>query len=264
MNPAQGKRKLGTAAGAFGVLAVVVLKFKVAILAAFKAVPLLKLGWLIKGSWTMVLSLGLYTAMFGWRYALTLVGLIYVHEMGHYMWMKVKGLKPKAPVFVPFLGAYVAMNNLPKDMATHAWVAYAGPLVGGLAAWILYYFGSQSNNHYLVAAANTGFMLNLLQLVPVRPFDGGFIAGAISKWLSVPGIIILLLVALSTHSVLLIIISLVSLPHVIAQWRSGDSGTFGLTPATPVERSFISLAYFGLAIALAWLYVSSEARLVLR
>ena len=258
MKGMEGKQKYGTMAGVFVVVAVFLMKFKVAIFAAFKAVPLLKLGWLLKGSGSMILSLGLYAATFGWRYAVTLVGLIYVHEMGHYIWMKAKGLNPQAPVFVPFLGAYVAMNNLPKDMATHAWVAYAGPLVGGLGAFALYQIGIYGGNQYLVAAANTGFFLNLLQLVPVRPFDGGFIAGAISKWISVPGIIILIVVALSTHSVLLIIISAFALLKMISQWRSGAILEQGLKPASAVERCLIGIFYFALAAALGCAYFVSE------
>ncbi len=261
---------MGAAAGLLGLLALVFLKFKVYIFAAFKALPLLKLGWILKGGASMFLSLGIYMAMFGWRYAITLVGLIYIHEMGHFIWMKVKGLNPKAPVFVPFLGAYVAMTNLPKDAATHAWVAYAGPLVGGLAAGLLYWWGltsgaaarqGETGHLYLVAAANTGFILNLLQLVPVRPFDGGFIAGAISKWLSIPGIVMLIALALSFHSVLLLIVSGVSLFVVIGQWRSGEHGIEGVVPASGLQKVVISLAYFGLAAGLGFLYWASDVDL---
>src|SRR5215468_93606 len=151
MTSAAGGKKAGTAAGLLGVVTLVFLKFKFYIFAAFKALPLLKLGWILKGGGTMPLSLALYTAMFGWKYAVTLIVLIYIHEMGHFIWMQAKGLKPNAPVFVPFMGAYVAMTNLPRDAATHAWVAYAGPLVGGIGAGVLYWWGLQSGNLYLVA-----------------------------------------------------------------------------------------------------------------
>jgi len=258
MTEQRHNRGYGTAAGLFGVLAVIFLKFKVAILAALKAVPLLKLGWLLKGSWTMIFSLGLYTMMFGWRYAVTLVGLIYIHEMGHYIFMKANGLNPKAPVFVPFLGAYVAMTNLPRDPVLHAWVAYAGPLVGGLGAVALYWLGIQSGNVYLIAAANTGFILNLLQLVPVRPFDGGFISACISKWLSVPGIILLVLTALCFHSVLLLVISAFAGFSMVSRWHDPDPGAL----VSGGQRFLVTLAYFGLAACLAWMYWLSEGQLI--
>ncbi len=107
-----------------GVIAAFFLKFKVAIFGVLKA------GWLLKASWTMLLSFGIYAVAFGWQWALVVVGLIYVHEMGHYMYMKVNGLNLQAPVFVPFMGAYVDMTNLPKDPVLHVWVAYAGPAIG--------------------------------------------------------------------------------------------------------------------------------------
>jgi len=253
-------KNVGAVAGVLGLLAVVFLKFKVYIFAAFKALPLLKLGWLLKGSASLFLSLGLYMTLYGWKYAVTLILLIYVHEMGHFVWMKAKGLQPKAPVFVPLVGAYVAMTHLPKDMATHAWVAYAGPLVGGLAAAVMYAVGMASGNTYLIAAANTGFIINLLQLVPVRPFDGGFIAGAISRWLYVPGIILLVAAALVLHSVLLTIVAVVGVFMLISMLRG--KGESDMTLATLPDRLVIAAAYFALALLLGWFYHASEVDLI--
>lgn len=250
------KKKLGGAtAGVVGVLALLLFKFKAVIFGAFKALPLLKFGWILKSGGSMILSLGLYAATFGWRYAVTLIVLLYVHEMGHFIFMKAKGLNPDAPVFVPFLGAYVAMKNMPEDAVTHAWVAYAGPLVGGIGAWAMYWFGSHSGNDFMIAAANTGFILNLLQLVPIKPFDGGFIAHCISKWLSIPGILALAYMAFTLHSILLLIILVVAAAMLFKNWNN---------PATDVplsEKLQVSLAYFALAGSLGWMFWASQTAL---
>ena len=96
-----------------GTAAVLLLKFKAAIFLGLKALSLFKFGWLFSNFFSMALSLGLYTMMFGWRYAITIIILLYIHEMGHFVCMNAYGLKPKAPVFVPFIGAFTAMTNLP-------------------------------------------------------------------------------------------------------------------------------------------------------
>ncbi len=250
------KNSFGPLAGLLAAIGAVLLKFKVGLLALLKALPLLKLGWILQSFGSMFLSLLVYSLAFGWRYAITIVGLIYVHELGHYFLMKVKGLNPRAPVFVPFLGAYTAMSNLPGDPVTHAMVAYAGPLVGGLAAWAMYYLGMQTHSLYLVAAANTGFFLNLFQLLPVRPFDGGFLAGCISRWLCIPGALAVLFLALHFHSPILIVIAVFVLFKVATQFATMQEADIAMS-----SRILVTLLYFGLAGALAWTYMVSAHEL---
>ncbi|MBX9878072.1 MAG: hypothetical protein K2Y22_06390 [Candidatus Obscuribacterales bacterium] len=208
----------------------------------------------------MALSLGIYTMMFGWKYAITIIVLLYIHEMGHFIVMHFYGLKPKAPVFVPFVGAYTAMSTVPGDLATHAWVAYAGPFIGGLAAFASFLLGVTTGNTWLIAAANTGAILNLLQLVPIKPFDGGFIAQSITKWLFIPGAILLGYLALTLRSPLLIIIAVASIFVMFSQFRKGADPEAERYPATPIQRIFISLSYIGLAIALTYLFMHSHIR----
>ena len=121
------------------------------------------------------ISVGGYALIFGWRFAVGFVGLILVHELGHYAEASRQGLKPSLPVFIPFLGAYVAMKNAPFDPWKNLLVSAAGPLVGGLGALAVWGVGEAMDSRLLIALAYTGFLLNLLNLVPIRPFDGGFI-----------------------------------------------------------------------------------------
>lgn len=202
-----------TILGGLGVLGIILLKGKAYLFAAWKAVALLKISWLI----SPIITIGVYAMLFGWPYAIAVFILLLTHEMGHWIWMKALGLEPKAPVFIPGVGAYVAMTKLPADQATHAWVAIAGPLVGGLTSGVLFWFGVNYSNTWLMAAGNTGFFLNLFQLVPAKPFDGGFIINAIYKWLLIPGTALLCVLTFFFQSVLLLIISVISIVSLFGQ-----------------------------------------------
>ena len=197
-----------------GILGVLALKFKVYIFAAWKALALFKISWLL----SPLLSIGIYAMFWGWPYAIAIVLLLFIHEMGHWIWMKALGLNPKAPVFIPGIGAYVAMTKLPPDQTTHAWVALAGPLIGGIGSAALYTAGVYNRNGWCMAAGSTGFFLNLLQLVPAKPLDGGFIIQAVSRWLLIPGTMILVALAFVFHSILLLIIAGISVLALVRQF----------------------------------------------
>jgi Zn-dependent protease len=255
MKEQQEKSKAGTIFGGLGVLGVLAMKFKFALLALFK------FGWLGKSFLSMALSIGIYAMFFGWPYAVAIVLLLFIHEGGHWIWMKVHGLNPQAPIFVPGMGAYVAMTKLPPDAMTRAWVAFAGPLIGGLAAAGMYWGGAQTGNGWLLAAGSTGFFLNLLQLIPAKPLDGGFVVQAISKWLLLPGALILLAAAVVLHSVLLLIIAGIACFSVFKMVTSHgvpSPGEEGIIPATPAQKALIGVAYIALVGMLAYLYVLSQ------
>jgi Zn-dependent protease len=253
MTDQAGKPKAGSALAGLGVLGAIAFKFKAGLLA------LLKFSWLGKSFLTMFLSIGFYAMFFGLPYALAIVLLLFIHEGGHWIWMKALGLNPQAPMFVPGIGAYVAMTNLPSDAATRAWVAFAGPLVGGVSSAAMYWGGAQLGNGWLMAAGSTGFWLNLLQLVPAKPLDGGFVVQAISKWLLLPGAIILLLLAWKFASTLLLIIAVIAGFSVFNTLfrRNAVPAMNEPTPASMAQKFIIGIAYVSLAGMLAYLYVLS-------
>jgi len=135
---------------------------------------LVKFGAFAVKFFGIFISVGGYALIWGWRFAVGFVALILVHELGHYVEAKRQGLSPSLPVFVPFLGAYVAIKDAPFDPWRNLLVSAAGPLVGGLGAVGVWIAGEAMDSRLLVALAYTGFMLNLFNLLPVRPLDGGF------------------------------------------------------------------------------------------
>ncbi len=124
------------------------------------------------------LSVGGYALIFGWRFAVGFVLLILVHELGHYVEARRQGLSPSLPVFVPFLGAYVALKGQPFDPWRNALVSIAGPLAGGVGALACLLYGEATGSDMLLALAYAGFFLNLINLVPVGFLDGGHILRA--------------------------------------------------------------------------------------
>jgi Zn-dependent protease len=172
----EAPRRKGRSAGRIGAvaatLAAFALKFKtiVAVLLQFKwALLLVKV---LASSWTLVLTLWLYAVAFGWEFGLLFVLLILAHELGHYAAFRAYGLPVRLPVFVPFLGAFTA-GTAPQDPEHSAYIALAGPLVGfGLAA-ACYAMGVSLHERFWLAAASVGSFLNLFNMIPIVPFDGG-------------------------------------------------------------------------------------------
>jgi Zn-dependent protease len=138
-----------------------------------------KLGSLAKFA-AIFVAFGGYTLIWGWRFALGVVILIFVHELGHYLEAAREGLDPQWPVFIPFLGAYV------KHTRGNPWqtarVAIAGPIVGGVAALVCFALGESMSSDLLVALGYFGFVINLINLLPFGILDGGSVWRS-TRWL---------------------------------------------------------------------------------
>jgi Zn-dependent protease len=176
-----------------------------------------KLGKVLLTSSTMLLSVFTYSFIFGWRYAAGFVALIFIHEMGHFIAARQRGLDVGAPTFIPFVGAWIEMKSLPHDAETEAYVGLGGPLAGTLGAFACYALAYNQHSTLLLALAYAGFMLNLFNMLPISPLDGGRIVGVISPkiwWVGAP-----LLVALFMWrpSPMLILVALLAAPQA---WRA--------------------------------------------
>jgi Zn-dependent protease len=121
------------------------------------------------------LAIGGYTLIWGWRFAVGIVFLIGVHELGHYLEAKREGLDPQLPVFIPFLGAYVALRNMRFDPWVNARVSLAGPVAGGLGALGCLVAAVALDSDLMRALAYAGFLLNLINLLPIGILDGGHV-----------------------------------------------------------------------------------------
>ena len=117
-------------------------------------------------------SLVVYTELFGWWVAVGFMAVIYVHEMGHVVALKAKGIPATAPMFIPFFGAMIRMRGMPRNAYDEAVVGLAGPIAGTLGAVAIFFAWRATGSHLLEVIAYLGFLINLLNLIPVLPLDG--------------------------------------------------------------------------------------------
>jgi Zn-dependent protease len=139
----------------------------------------IKFGFAVFKFFSIFISVAAYALIWGWKFAIGFVLLILVHELGHFFEAKRQGLDVSLPVFVPFLGAYVLIKNSPLNPWRNALVALAGPALGGVAAAFCLVLGESMDSNLLRALAFSGFLINLINLVPVGILDGGAIWSAI-------------------------------------------------------------------------------------
>ncbi|KAL3759124.1 hypothetical protein ACHAWU_008576 [Discostella pseudostelligera] len=137
---------------------------------------------------SMLLTVGAYTAFYGLPYAVGMTSLILIHESGHALVMKKLGIPFSPMVFIPFMGAAVAMRKRPKDAYEEALVAFGGPVLGSVGALGCAGAAHVMDSHLLFALADFGFMINLFNLIPLGSMDGGRICGAISPYAGVVGL----------------------------------------------------------------------------
>jgi Zn-dependent protease len=176
-----------------------------------------KFGKLFTTGGTMLLSVVAYAFVFGWRYAVGFVVLLFVHEMGHYIAARQQGLAVGAPTFIPFVGAWVAMKDLPHDAKTEAYVGLAGPLLGTMGALVCYFIARETHTTWLLAVAYAGFFLNLFNLIPLSPFDGGRITAVLSPRIWLLGVPVLVALFVWRPSPMLILMAVLAAPQV---WKA--------------------------------------------
>lgn len=168
--------------------------------------PLLKLGKFGGTVWSMIVMVGAYALIYPWSFAVGVVVMLFIHEMGHVWAAKRRGLPVSAPAFIPFLGALITMKKQPANAETEAYIAYGGPLLGSLGALLALGLAVITNYEILFIIAQVGFFLNLLNLLPIHPLDGGRIVTAISRWLWVVGLVGGLIVILYLRAFLFLLI----------------------------------------------------------
>ena len=216
-----------------------------------------KLKWLIAGIkflkmgtlLTMLLSIWAYALFWGFKFAVGFVLLIFVHELGHWFVLRALGIRAGAPVFIPFVGAVITMKERPRDAYTEALVGIGGPALGSAGATFCLAIGMTTNEPYWYALASTGFLLNLFNMLPISPLDGGRIAGAISRWMWVVGYAIGIPLVLLTDSPILVLILLLGGFTMYDLWKNPVPGYYD----TPWHRRLgMGTAYFGLIGLLIW------------
>lgn len=211
----------------------------------------------LKTGLSMLLMIWLYSWMFGWLFAVGFVVLLLVHEMGHVIAAKLLGIPVTAPIFIPFLGAAIVMKQNPRDAWTEALMAYGGPLAGCIGSWICWFIALQLDERWIMAVASVSFLMNLFNMIPVPPLDGGRICAAVSPWFWIIGLVLLGLSVVYFHAwnsiVIIVLVLIVAFPRI-------KQTLFG--QATPEMQDYYN-THISNRLIMALLYVSLIAALLL-
>jgi Zn-dependent protease len=200
---------------------------------------------------SMLVSIAAYSLLWGWKFAVGIVLLLLVHEMGHVLELRRQGVPASAPLFIPFLGAFVGMKQMPKNAWKEAQVALAGPILGSVGAAVVWGYAEATDSELLLAIAFTGFFLNLFNLLPIVPLDGGRAVAALHPAMWLVGFAALIaLVFVSPNPILLLIVVLGGL-ELWNRWsHRNDPESKEYYAVRPWQRIAVAVVFVGLAAGL--------------
>ena len=198
---------------------------------------------------SMLVSIAAYTLIWGWRFAVGFVALLFVHEMGHYIQLRREGVEASAPVFIPFLGALVWAKSLGGNALAEARVGLAGPILGSLGAAACLPIAWLTGGDFWTALAFTGFFLNLFNLLPVTPLDGGRAMAALAPWMWFVGLGLVVALAFAFPNPIILLIAVVGAFDVYGRWsrrRKGGEESRAYYAVGPGARALVGAVYLGL------------------
>jgi Zn-dependent protease len=202
---------------------------------------------------SMAVSVAAYASIWGWTFALGFVVLLLIHETGHVIALRHEGIPASAPMFIPFLGAVITARSLGDDAAAEARVGLAGPVLGSLGASACLLIWQLTGNTFWEALGFTGLFLNLFNLLPVVPLDGGRAMAAMSPWMWVVGFVAMIALAIAFPNPIIIIIAIFAAmetwKRLKARRRGGLAQEAYYRVATR-DRLLIGAVYLGLIVAL--------------
>jgi Zn-dependent protease len=211
-----------------------------------------KLKFFASGA-SAIVSVAAYALIFGLPFAIGFVALLFVHEMGHVIAARREGVKASAPLFIPFLGAAIALKSLPDDAAAEARVGLGGPILGTAGCLVPLGLWLTTGEDIYQALTYTGLFLNLINLAPVLPLDGGRAVVALSPWLWFVGFGLLLgaVVAFPQFAFFLVLVLLLGSYETYRRWRARNTSEGRrFLKVAPRVRLAIAGVYVGLVLVL--------------
>jgi len=242
------RKRLG---GMFAAIAAVIAKFWAAIKGGLLLLPKLKL---LTTAGTALISVAAYSLFFGWTFAVGFVVLLFVHEMGHVIALRREGIKASAPMFIPFLGALITAKSLGENALAEARVGLAGPILGTIGAGACLLIGEVANSDLFRALAYIGFFLNLFNLLPVVPLDGGRAMAAMAPWMWFVGLGALVAMLFVFPNFILLLIVFFGAMETWRRWKQRKTRSLEQAAYYRVSRRnrlLVGAVYVGLIVLLA-------------
>ena len=202
---------------------------------------------------TMAVSLVAYATIWSWTFALGFIVLLLVHEMGHVIALRREGIPASAPTFIPFLGAVVSARSLGDDALAEARVGLAGPVLGSIGAGVCLLIWKLTGHDYWRALGFTGLFINLFNLLPVVPLDGGRAMAAMSPWMWCAGFAATVALAVLFPNPVIIVIAVLA---ALETWRrlrarrSGDEAEAAYYRVSARGRALVGFTYLALVVLL--------------
>jgi Zn-dependent protease len=213
------------------------------------ALPKLKL---FTTSASMLVSIVAYQLIFGWLFSVGFVLLLLLHELGHVFQLRREGIKASAPMFIPFLGAVISAKSMGDDAAAEARVGLAGPILGSIATLVPLGVWLATGSHFWQALAFIGFFLNLFNLLPILPLDGGRAMAALSPWVWLIGLAGLVAMIIFFPSPILLLILLLGGLESWHRWKARNTPEGRAYHRVPARtRALVAATYLVLIVALA-------------
>jgi Zn-dependent protease len=239
-------KRIGSALAALGLLiANLGAKAKLLLL----ALPKLKL---FSTSASMLVSIAAYQLIFGWLFSIGFVVLLLLHELGHVFQLRREGIKASAPMFIPFLGAVISAKSMGDDAAAEARVGLAGPILGSIATLVPLGIWLATGSDFWRALAFIGFFLNLFNLLPLVPLDGGRAMAALSPWVWLVGFAGLVAMVFLFPSPILILILVLGGLESWRRWKARNTPEGRAYHQIPTRtRVLVAATYLLLIVALA-------------
>src|SRR5215213_2936713 len=244
--PAPERTGLKRVFGPLFLIGLAVVKFGAKLKVLLLLLPKLKV---LTTSGSMLVSVAAYSIIWGWKFAAGFVGLLFVHEMGHVIQMKREGVKISGMLFIPFLGAAVGARSMGGNALAEARIGLAGPVLGTLAAAALIPLAAAGDSDFLRALAFTGFFLNLFNLAPVVPLDGGRAMAAMAPWMWFAGFAAMLAFFVLFPNPILVLILLLGGMETWRRWKTRKQGLEGNEAyyrVRPAHRLMVATAYVAL------------------
>jgi Zn-dependent protease len=235
----------------FAAIVALIAKFFAAIKGLLLLLPKIKL---LTTTGTALVSVAAYSLFFGWEFAAGFVLLLFVHEMGHVFQLRREGISASTPMFIPFLGAAIFSKSLGDNALAEARVGLAGPILGTLGAAVCLAIGEALNSDLLRALAYVAFFLNLINLIPVVPFDGGRAMAAMAPWMWFLGLGALVALLFVTHNPFLLIFLLLGFMETRRRWQQRKTRSLEQAAyyrVAPRHRAYVGAVYIGLIVVLA-------------
>jgi Zn-dependent protease len=243
------RRRAGGALAGAGALGA---KFAAQVKALVLLLPKLKL---LTTAGTAFVSVAAYSLFWGWQFAAGFVVLLFVHEMGHVIQLRREGIKASTPMFIPFLGAAIFSRSLGDNALAEARVGLAGPVLGTLGAGVVALMGALTGSDLLLALAYVGFLINLFNLLPVLPLDGGRAMAAMAPWMWFVGFAALIPLALFLHGgIIVLLIVVLGGREMWRRWQLRKTRSIEQAAyyrVAPRHRLLVGAVYIGLIVALA-------------